>query len=318
MALNPDPPSRPRRPKRGALVAKALILLGVLVAGLAGGFLLHDLSDQAAHPKAGSQNPSDLAALIDQVNPPEGYALPATFSDVGPRLVAAGVIDLDRFVQLYQQAGRPLTGDQQTILAKGSNARVVIDSRDAYFLLNFFWALGLVNDNPVLTDGPMMTRGQDQVGNFASTGGWTLGTKPATELYASAEIISLTEEQQARLEEVASAVYRPCCDNPTRFPDCNHGMAMLGLLELMASQNAGVEAMFAAAKYVNAFWFPQQMLELATLFKLTQDTDFAHTDARQVVSERYSSASGFQSAHAWLTNNGLLPQVPDSGGSCGV
>ena len=76
------------------------------------------------------------------------------------------------------------------------------------------------------------------MGGFASTGGWTLGVKKATELYASTKIMSLTDEQQARLLEVASQVYRPCCNNPTHFPDCNHGMAMLGLLELMASQDA--------------------------------------------------------------------------------
>jgi hypothetical protein len=48
--------------------------------------------------------------------------------------------------------------------------------------------------------------------------------------------------QQKRLEEVTIGVFRPCCDNPHAFPDCNHGMAMLGLLELMA-RDASVDEM---------------------------------------------------------------------------
>ena len=38
------------------------------------------------------------------------------------------------------------------------------------------------------------------------------------------------------VEEIAGNIYRPCCGNSTAFPDCNHGMAMLGLIELMVSQ----------------------------------------------------------------------------------
>jgi hypothetical protein len=95
-------------------------------------------------------------------------------------------------------------------------------------------------------------------------------------------------------------------------------MAMLGLLELMAAQNASSDDMFETAKYVTAFWYPQQMLEVATVFKATQNVDFTEADARQVVSKQYSSGSGFQSVHQWLASNGLLQQAPNSGGSCGV
>jgi hypothetical protein len=117
---------------------------------------------------------------------------------------------------------------------------------------------------------------------------------------------------------VADAVYRPCCDNPTSFPDCNHGMAMLGLLELMASQNSSLDQMFEAAKYVNAFWFPQQTLELAIFFQATQNVKFSAVDARQLLSNRYSSGSGFQFVHQWLSDNNLLKQAPNSNGSCAV
>jgi len=129
-------------------------------------------------------------------------------------------------------------------------------------------------------------------------------------------LIPLTPEQQARVAEVAAAVYRPCCNNPTLFPDCNHGMAMLGLLELMAAQGASTDEMFMAAKYVNAYWFPQQTLETAVYLKSNQDMDFADADARLVVSKELSSASGASMVHASLQASGLLKQTPGQGGSC--
>jgi hypothetical protein len=95
-------------------------------------------------------------------------------------------------------------------------------------------------------------------------------------------------------------------------------MAMLGLLELMASQDASTVEMFEAAKYANAFWYPQQILEVATAFKVADKRDFAQVDARTLVSYQYSSISGFQSVHQWLSQNGLLEQAPSGGGSCGV
>lgn len=256
------------------------------------------------------------------VNPtilPNSYTLPASFGDIGPQLLAAGAIDYDRFVQLYAEAEQPLTEEQLKILTKGSNTPVVINWENAYFLLNFFWAFGLANQNAVLETGPMKQNSEDgDIGGFASTGGWTLGTKPATDLYASTPIVTLTPEQQARLEAVAQAVYRPCCDNPTDFPDCNHGMAMLGLLELMAAQGATEDEMFTAAKYLNAFWFPQQTLEMATFFKHTQNLDFAQVDAREFVGPKVSSGTGFQAIHQWLATNNLLDQSANRGGNCAV
>jgi hypothetical protein len=117
---------------------------------------------------------------------------------------------------------------------------------------------------------------------------------------------------------VAYAVYRPCCNNPTAFPDCNHGMAMLGLLELMAAQDATADEMFEAAKYVNAYWFPQQTLEVAIFFKATENLDFADVDPRRATGRELFSGGGFRALHQWLAENGLLQQAPNQGGSCGV
>jgi hypothetical protein len=300
----------------------ALILLAFAL-GLGSGYLAW--GRDAGETSAGQANtapPADTAQAASpaqQVSLPDSYTLPVSFGDLGPRLIEAGAIDYDRFVQNYEQAGQPLTEEQLALLTEGSDQPVTIDRHNAYFLLNFLWALGLTNQNPILTEGQMMEYGGiEKIGSFASTGGWTLGAKAPTELFASAALIPLTPEKQAHLEEVAEGVYRPCCNNHTAFADCNHGMAMLGLLALMASQDATTEEMFEAAKYINAFWFPQQTLEAAVVFKVTENQDFAQIDARKLVGPQFSSGSGSKQVHQWLADNGLLQQAPDSGGSCGA
>lgn len=303
-----------------------LRLAAAFAAGLGGGYFLRELTttvpthattateavEQATGPK------SENVTVVDQLDLPTEYFLPVSFGDIGPQLLAAGAIDYDGFVQTYEQAGQPLTQEQLSILSTGSDQPVVINRENAYFLLNFFWAFGLTNKNPLLEEGPMRQYNDGNIEGFASTGGWTLATKPIPELYASTSMVSLTPEQQARLEEVAAGVYRPCCNNPTAFPDCNHGMAMLGLLELMASQDASIEEMFEAAKNVNAFWFPQQTMEIALGFQKGNGQHFAQVDAREFVGPSFSSGSGFQNVHQWLVENNLLEQVPNNGNSCGV
>ncbi|MFQ5611865.1 MAG: hypothetical protein ACE5H9_06995 [Anaerolineae bacterium] len=304
-----------------------VILLAVYAAGLASGYLIWGrVLDSPANlpPEAGvssetaSEATPEPAAPANAVNLPPEYTLPVSFGSLGPQLLEARAIDYNRFVETYRQAGQPLTEGQLAVLTEGSDRPIVFNRENAYFLLNFFWALGLTNQNSLLEEGPLRQYSQGDIGRFASTGGWTLGASPATALYASEPLIPLTPEQQARLEEVAYAVYRPCCNNPTAFPDCNHGMAMLGLLELLASQGASTDEMFTAAKYVNAFWFPQQTFELAAYFKAAKGLDLAEMDARQVVGVSFSSGSGFQAVHQWLGANGLLEPAPAGGGGCGV
>ena len=258
----------------------------------------------------------ELTTLYEQVNPKGGYALPISYGDLGPRLLEGGVISYDAFAAIYENSGNPLSAEQTEILKNGSDEEIVITAQNAHFLLNFFWAVGLANKNSILTEGPMVQNSGGQIERFASTGGWTLATEPVTELYASMDLIPLTAEQQKLVEEVAAAIYRPCCNNHTLFPDCNHGMAMLGVLELMASQGATADAMFEAAKYINAYWFPQQTLETAIYLQLNEKIDFASADARLVVGNKLSSASGAGMVHEDLQAKGLLKQAPGQGGSC--
>lgn len=259
-----------------------------------------------------------IAPAAGKITLPISYELPVSYGDLGPQLQAAGAIDYDRFVRVYEQAGQPLTETQLVVLSSGSDSPIVFNRENAYFLLNFFWAVGLTNQNPLLDEGPLVEYGEGDIGRFASTGGWTIGRRPATELYSSTSLVSLTPEQQTRLENVAYNVYRPCCNNHTAFADCNHGMAMLGLLELMAGQGASEDDMFEAAKYVNSFWYPQQSLETAVFFKATMGLDYDDVDGRMAVGKEVFSGSGFRTVHQWLASNGQLEQAPDNGGGCGV
>ena len=299
------------------------ILLFFLI-GLGGGYLIgiRDLStwygNQVEGERSNLQEATLTEQLTEQINPPEGYPLDVKFGNIGPQLLAVGALDYDAFIEVYKNAGQPLSEEYLAILTEGSDAEIVFDRENAYFLLNFFWALGLTNENPILTGGPMVEYSEGQIERFASTGGWSIAAKPITELYASAKILPLSVEQQKRVDEVAQGVYRPCCNNPTNFPDCNHGMAMLGMLELLAFNGASEDEMFEAAKYANAYWFPQQTLEIALLHKSTQGLNFSELNSREVVGPNFSSGSGFQAVHQWLTENGVLAGSSGSGNSCGV
>ena len=286
-------------------------VLAVFLLGLGSGYLKWGQDETIE-----LRQQKELTTLYEQVNPKDGYALPISYGDLGPRLLEGGVISYDAFAEIYENSGNPLSAEQTEILKNGSDEEIVITAQNAHFLLNFFWGVGLANKNSILTDGPIVQNSGGQIARFASTGGWTLATKPVTELYASIDLIPLTAEQQKLVEEVAAGIYRPCCNNHTLFPDCNHGMAMLGVLELMASQGATADAMFEAAKYINAYWFPQQTLETAIYLQLNQKIDFASADARLVVGNKLSSASGAGMVHEDLQAKGLLKQAPGQGGSC--
>jgi hypothetical protein len=152
-----------------------------------------------------------------------------------------------------------------------------------------------------------------RAGRFASTGGWTLGKGDPMSHYSKHPFITLTIEEQAQVERVSKNIYRPCCNNATFFPDCNHGMAMLGLLELMASQGASDADMYSAALTMNRFWFPEQYALIERYFEM-QGVDFLSVDPQEILGEAYSSGSGLSRIAA------LVPPVESGkrGGGCSV
>ncbi|MBU4220439.1 MAG: hypothetical protein KKA10_02255 [Euryarchaeota archaeon] len=261
----------------------------------------------------------NTAALYAQVVPPEGVTFPFTWKNIGPRLIASGVIDLEKFRSLYESSGRPLTEEQITFFTEGSNETIYMTPENGHFILNTLWALGIANKNDLLSEGLMGQYAENgKAGNLASTGGWNLGTKPGGELLNSAEIIKLTPKQQAIVERAASNSYRPCCNNPTSFPDCNHGAAALGLAELLASQGATEKQIMEAVKAANSIWFSRQYLELAVYFKVTEGKDWKDVDPQVIVSQKYSSSSGWGIMHKKLKEMGMLQKASSNGSSCSV
>lgn len=259
---------------------------------------------------------ADRESIFEAMNPSAGYQLNFTYGDLGPKMVSSGVIDLNKFTSLYKDRGG-LDKEQEDILTKNSNQKIKFTRENSNFLLNFFWAVGLANNSKILTDGQMQTYGGNP-GNFASTGGWSLSRETSMNYYAKDNLFKLTPGEEALVQKVASGIYRPCCDNSTAFPDCNHGMALLGVLEMMVSKGANENQMFEAAKYINAFWFPTNYYDLARYFKTTAGKDFKDIDAKVILGKDYSSASGYNSIKKLLEAKEGKQENQQQGSSCGV
>lgn len=262
---------------------------------------------------------SDNSELFEEINPTNGFEINVSFADLGPKMIATGVIDKDKFIEVYERSNQTLTAEQLNILTKGSDEKIKIDRENSYFLLNFFWAVGLNNKSEVLDKGDMVNYGGAKgAGNFASTGGWSLARGEAMNYYSKASLIPLTADQEKRVNSVASNIFRPCCNNSTAFPDCNHGMALLGVLQLMAGNDASEEEMYRAGKYFNAYWFPGNYYDLALYFKNKEGIKFSDIDAKLLLSSDFSSATGVQNIKKWLTQEGIVEEPPKTGGGCGV
>ncbi len=265
-------------------------------------------------------NQNQSAALFAQINPREGYEISAQYGNIGPKMIEMGVIDFAKFKETYDKSGQPLSQEQLDILTKGSDKKIKITPENAYFLLNLFWAFGLANQSKILTEGEMVKGGVEQTGGFASTGGWDSLTKSgrAMDYYAKQAIVPLNEEQEKVVNEVASNVYRPCCGNSTAFPDCNHGMALLGIFELMAAQGATMSEMYQAGKYINSYWFPSNAFDVALYFKNKEGKEFKDIDPKAFLSKDTFSAFGAQNVKKYLVDKGIQEKPPAQGGSCGV
>lgn len=265
---------------QGRLPATSLphLLLALALAGIAAALLPIGVEAQAPNPDYEIQG---LGPVID-------------------RVIEEGALDAQRLEGRLNVTGTPLT-DRQSAILQGRNRPVAITPDNAAFLLYTLWATGLLNRNNVLVNGPMLTATSGGVGRMASVGGWVMGMEPATALYARERVIPLSDSQQARLERVARNVFRPCCDNSTYFPDCNHGMAMLGLLTHVASQGATEAELLKVAEAANAVWYPEQTLH-ARIYASAQGLD----EPGAVVSRPLLSGSGHGRVRSFLRQNDLL------------
>ncbi len=230
----------------------------------------------------------------------EGVVLPIKWGELGRKLIEAGGIDETKFKAFYGDIG--WIRDENLVLTKENSGKI----------LNILWAFGLSNKNRILEKGPMANPIYGGSGNFASTGGWTLAKGDAMAHYSEHEFLVLDETEQALVERVAKNIYRPCCDNATYFPDCNHGMAMLGLLEFLASNGASEEEMYRIAFKTNSYWFPENYLTIAKYLE-SKGINLGDADPKEILGKNYSSASGYRRILSEIT-----PVEQKGGGSCGV
>lgn len=247
------------------------------------------------------QNPetASVSGLEEKVLPSDGVILPIRLGDLEARLVDTGAIDENKF-------------KTKKLLLEQNDDELKITTDNAGYLLNIFWALGLAQKNPILETGEMMNPKYGGAGNFASTGGWVVARGNPMDHYSKHEFFSLTSEQQTVVDKVSRGIYRPCCGNATNFPDCNHGMAMLGLLELMASQGVSEEEMWNTALTVNSYWFPDTYMTIASYMQ-NKGVHWNNVSPQEVLGDQYSSASGFRRVASQVT----IPQQ-QGGDKCSV
>lgn len=291
-----------------------LITLNIsLLANLAQYYLMkRELNSTITKLSQTTKSPDELVQILKQeVLPQKGHMTLMKWKDLGKQLVEAGAIDKEKYKALFVSDADGK--DHMKYLNGLSNDSMLINEKNSRFMVNTLWALGLVNKSAVLEGPPMRQEGMD-TGNMASTGGWTLGAKPPMELYASAEIIQLTDKQQELVKKIAANVYRPCCNNSTAFPDCNHGMAALGYIQLAVENGLSEKLIYKDLMAFNSYWFPEQYVEMAVYFE-KQGIKWKDVDLKVLLSANYSSATGAQRVAQSVQN---VPGIQGQGGGCGA
>lgn len=255
----------------------------------------------------------NLSTLSEEVLPKDGFILKINFSDLGKRMVEDGVIDEVKLAKAIT-GGEELPADFKKYLDGSNQSKIEVNAKTAQFWVDFLWGLGLANKNEILETGVMVEGGN--TANFASTGGYTIGKKAPMEIYSQFSYIKLSETQRAKVKEIADNVFRPCCGNPTSFPDCNHGMAALGLIELLVSQGKSEDEIYKTVLKFNSYWFPQTYLDIAYHFA-KNGKDYKNVSAKELLSKTFSSAMGYMVIKKQIGEINW-PVLQQGGGSCGA
>ncbi|MBI3305049.1 hypothetical protein HYZ80_01835 [Candidatus Parcubacteria bacterium] len=284
-------------------------------------------------PKESLRDPTGQAgnALIDEVTaqvlPEKGFQSKIALGASIVKLAQSGVIDRDKFLAIYQdrapkeslrdptgQSGLPT--ELEDALDKPSQGPILLTRQNANYYVNLLWPLGLANYMSSNRESPINGK---SLFSFASTGGWDLGKEENGGAYFNKfKIVELTPEQEALVTKIAQNAYRPCCNNSTFYQDCNHGSALLGLLQLGAAQGLSEDELYREALAFNSFWFPHNYIQTALYLKAVKNIDWGKADPRMVMGKDYSSAGGwYANVDAEVTRLGLVPQ-DRSGPNCGV
>ncbi len=263
--------------------------------------------------------PSIQGGLLEEVTakvlPERGFQSKVQLSDSVVKLVANGVIDQTKFEAIYQERGG-FPPELKDVLVKPSYAPILLTGANAQYYVNLLWPLGLANYMESNKSSPVNGK---SLFNFASTGGWDLGKEENGGAYFNKfKIVELTPEQEVLVTKIAQNTYRPCCDNSTFFQDCNHGSALLGLLQLGATQGLTEDELYKEALAFNSFWFPNNYIQTALYFKVVKNIDWEKVDAKTVMGKDFSTGSGwYKNVSKEIERLDLMPKERN-GSSCGV
>lgn len=295
-----------------------LLIFLIIIASFLSGMLFNKLTILGSAKStedlkiAQSKKQLENISIIQNKVLKKNYTFNIKWGDLGKRMVDDGVIDKTKFAQAITRTDK-LPKELDKYFSNGQN-KIEVNPQNAQFWVDVLWGLGLANKNKILEKGAMMQNGD--ANNFASTGGWTLGPVDPMSVYSKYSYINLSEKQQKTVEEIAGNIYRPCCGNSTAFPDCNHGMAMLGLIELMVSQGFSNDEVYKTALAFNTYWFPDTYLNTAYYFD-KNGKDYNNISPKELLSETFSSAMGAQTI-AKKSEEIQWPALQNRGGSCGA
>ena len=300
---------------------RAGMMLAAVVASLPGaGGTLRPRPSLGGATAGGSITPDAGRALYDEavasVLPPAGFTSRIALRDSVLRLVEHGVVDVQKFASIYDRRGG-LPAELRYALHWPAHLPIHLTAENAGYYVNLLWPIGLANHMATNAGSPL--NGPSLL-TFASTAGWNLGEAAnGGEYFNKLPIVELTPEQEALATRVAKSTYRPCCGNSTFFQDCNHGSALLGVLELGAAQGLTEDELYREALAFNSFWFPDTYIRTALYFKAVAESSWAEVDPRIVMGERYSALRSWQAnVQAPLAAIPNLIPEQQGGAQCGA
>ncbi|KKQ07332.1 MAG: hypothetical protein A3A96_03945 [Candidatus Zambryskibacteria bacterium RIFCSPLOWO2_01_FULL_39_39] len=109
------------------------------------------IPDSLQKVSVGSEKTQIQKTELEEKVLPTRVELPITWGNIGVRLVESGTIDGEKFKALYESREQ-FTEEYEKLLLGDSKEKLKINEENAGYLLNLFWALGLSNNNPILSD----------------------------------------------------------------------------------------------------------------------------------------------------------------------
>jgi len=298
----------------------ACTFMAPCLGGAAAGLLPQLASADAISPEMGLALYNEA---MRSVAPVGGFTSRIALQDSVPNLVAHGVIDPQKLKEASARrapVAAPIdsamdwthspevsphrnTAVIEAQLRWPSLEPIHLTADNAGSYLNLLWPLGLANYMVANEVSPIVGHYLDR---YASTAGWTLGRERNGAAYFNTlPVVPLTPEQEATVTRIAQSIFRPCCNNSAFFQDCNHGSAMLGLLQLGAAQGLMEDQLYREALAFNAMWFLPSYLQTALYFNIIERVEWVDVDPRTVLSYRYSAISPWRA-----TVKMALAQIP--------